>query len=182
MKKIEVELSRQGLRDLSKKIDNLKQDLKKADKRIEDRLADYARTQIENNLSATPFRDGNEDTTTFKEEFDDKIKVGMRGSQVLYNEFGTGTQGEMSPHPVKGKFPLHGYNTGRTIRTASLKVNEKYGVSVGTKYWTYKSADGQTVFTTGIPAGKQVFDAAMALRKEKKKIVKQEVSDVLSKL
>lgn len=182
MKKVKVTLSKEGLKELSQKIDNLKKDLKQADNKIKNRLADFAENQINMNLSATPFKDGNDDTYTFKEDSDEKMKVGMRGSQVLYNEFGTGTQGEISPHPIKGKFSLKGYNTGKTIRTASDKVNELAGITVGSKYWTYKNGAGETVFTTGIPAGKQVFDAAMSLRNEKKKIVKEEVSDALSKL
>ena len=99
MKSIKVPLSNQGLNDLLQKINNLKDNLNQATNNIKNELADYARSEIDNNLSATQFKDGNDDVSTFKENHDNKIKVGMRGSQVLYDEFGTGTQGEMSPHP-----------------------------------------------------------------------------------
>lgn len=182
MKVINVKLSNQDLNDLLKKINNLKSNLKKSETKIKNNLADYAKNEIDNNISSTQFKDGNDDVKTFIENHDNKVKVGMRGSQVLYDEFGTGTQGESNPHPLKNNFGLAGYNTGRKIRKASVKVNEKTGIPIGTKYWTYKNKQGETVFTTGIPAGKQVFNAAMSLRNKKMQIVKQEVSDALSKL
>lgn len=182
MKTIKVPLSNQGLNDLLKKINNLKDDLNKAAKDIKNELADYTRTEIDNNLSATQFKDGNDDVYTFKENKDNKIIVGMRGSQALYDEFGTGTQGEQSPHPYKSEYPLSGYNTGRRIRKASVKVNENTGLPIGIKYWTYKNKQGETVYTTGIPAGKQVFNASISLRNKKNQIIKQKVSDALSKL
>jgi len=182
MKVIKVPLSVNGLKDLSNKINNLKTGLKQSEEKIMDKLADYTETQIKSNLSASQFKDGNDDVSTFKEKNGNKIKVGMRGSQVLYDEFGTGTQGQRSPHPYKSKYSLLGYNTGKRIRRASASVNEKTGISIGTLYWTYKNKQGETVYTTGIPAGKQVFNASISLRNKKKQIIKQEVSDVLSKL
>ena len=182
MKVIKVPLSNRGMSELLEKINNLKNDLQKLDENIVNKLADYTAQEIENNLSATEYKDGNDDVHVFTEFKNNSVKVGMRGSQVLYDEFGTGTQGEQSPHPLKGNFKLAGYNTGRKIRKASVKVNENTGIPIGTKYWTYKNKNGETVFTTGIPAGKQVFNAAQSLRNKKMQIVKQEVSDALSKL
>lgn len=182
MKVIKVPLSNQGLDELLKKIKNLKKELSEADERIVKKLSDYTEQEIENNLSNTEFKDGNNDVHVFKEIDNKKAKIGMRGSQVLYDEFGTGTQGEQSPHPIKENFGLAGYNTGRKIRRASVKVNERTGIPIGSKYWTYKNKAGETIYTTGIPAGKQVFNAAQSLKNKKMEIVKQEVSDVLSKL
>lgn len=182
MKTIKVQLSVNGLRNLSDKINNLKSGLEKLDENIVNKLADYTKTEIENNLSSTQFKDGNDNVSTFVEKNGNRTKVGMRGSQVLYDEFGTGTEGQKSPHPYKGKYSLSGYNTGKRIRKASASVNEKTGIPIGTMYWTYKNKQGETIYTTGIPAGKQVFNAAISLRNKKKQIIKQEVSDVLSKL
>lgn len=182
MKNIKVPLSVNGLKDLSNKINNLKTELKQSEEKIVEKLANYTKTEIENNLSSTQFKDGNDNVSTFVEKNGNRTKVGMRGSQVLYDEFGTGTEGQKSPHPYKGKYSLSGYNTGKRIRKASATVNEKTGILIGTMYWTYKNKQGETVYTTGIPAGKQVFNAAISLRNKKKQIIKQEVSDVLSKL
>ena len=51
----------------------------------------------------------------------------------------------------------------------------------GGLYWTYNK-DGIKVYTQGIPAGKQVYNAAKRLQKEKEKISKKVVGDALSKL
>lgn len=182
MKDIKVPLSVSGLNDLLKKVNNLKSNLQKVDKNIVDKLADYVLDEVQNNYSATPFKDGNDDISFFKKGTDTKKTVGAMGSQVLYNEFGTGTQGEQSPHPKKTEYSLNSYNSGRTIRKASVKVNEKSGIPVGTKYWTYKNIQGEIVFTTGIPAGMQVFNASISLKNKKRQIIKQEVSDALSKI
>ena len=49
MKKVKVSLSKEGLKELSQKIDNLKKDLKQADNKIKNRLADFAENQINMN-------------------------------------------------------------------------------------------------------------------------------------
>lgn len=182
MKKVKVPLSSSGINDLIKKFNQLKEDLENADVEIVDKMSKFALKEIETNVSATPYKDGNDDISFFQKGTETKKTVGMMGSQVLYNEFGTGTQGEKSPHPLKSKYGLRGYNTGRRIRKASVKVNEEHGIPIGVKYWVYKDKAGNNVYTTGIPAGLQVYDAAQKLQKEKKKIVEKEVSDALSKL
>lgn len=182
MKKVKVPLSSAGINDLIKKINTLKKDFEKVDEEIVDKMSDFALKEIETNISSTPYKDGNDDISVFEENIENGKKVGMRGSQVLYDEFGTGTKGEKSPHPIKGKYGLRGYNTGRTIRRASVRVNEKAGIPIGAKYWTYKDKSGNTIFTTGIPAGLQVYNAAQSLQRKKEEIVKKEVSDALSKL
>lgn len=184
MRTIKVELSEQGLSELLKKINMLNDELQKANTKIVEELADYTLNEIQNNFSATDYQDGNEDVSFFKRGSDNKVSVGTMGSQVLYDEFGTGTAGANNGHEMKGDFPLKPYNSGKTIRTnnsdeSSATAN---GIPVGGLYWTYKDKNGQKRYTQGIPAGKQVFNASVALEKEKRRIIKQEVSEVLSKL
>lgn len=184
MRTIKVELSEQGLSELLKKINRLNDELQKANTKIVEELADYTLNEIQNNFSATDYQDGNEDVSFFKRGSDNKVSVGTMGSQVLYDEFGTGTAGANNGHEMKGDFPLKPYNSGKTIRTnnsdeSSATAN---GIPVGGLYWTYKDKNGQKRYTQGIPAGKQVFNASVALEKEKRRIIKQEVSEVLSKL
>lgn len=184
MKTIKVSLSNQGLQTLLEKVNTLKSGLEQANSRIVDKLADYTLSEIQNNFSTTDYQDGNEDVSFFKRGTKNKITVGTMGSQVLYDEFGTGTAGANDGHEMKGDFPLKPYNSGRTIRTnkndaSSATAN---GIPVGELYWTYKDKNGEKKYTQGIPAGKQVLDAAIALEKKKTQIIKQEMSDVLSKL
>lgn len=185
MKDIKVPLSVSGLNDLLKKVNNLKSNLQKADKNIVDKLADYVLDEVQNNYSATPFKDGNDDVSFFKKGTDTKKTVGAMGKQVLYNEFGTGTQGQQNPHPKKNNFSLNPYNNrqGTTIRpnknaNSTATAN---GVPVGSLYWTYKKGEHK-IYTTGIPAGMQVFNASISLKNKKRQIIKQEVSDALSKI
>lgn len=178
-KELEFSLSLSDIRKLKSKISELKENLPKCANNITKSLADYTYNEIQNNINSTSYKDGNEDIEAFKNISNNNATVGMKGSQVLYDEFGTGTQGEQSPHPLKGKFSLNKYNSGRRIRPAG-KNNPHF--PAGTKYWTYKNKNGDTVYTTGIPAGKQVYNASRALQKQKSKIINKELGDILSKL
>lgn len=184
MKTVKVELSSKGLNELLKKVNNLKEELDKKNAQIVNQLADYALSEIQTNFSSTDYKDGNEDVSFFKRGSGNKMSVGTMGSQVLYDEFGTGTAGANDGHEMKGDFPLKPYNSGRTIRTNKNDTSNATanGIPVGGLYWTYKDKNGQKKYTQGIPAGKQVFNASIALQNKKKQIIKQEVSDVLSKL
>ena len=93
MKTIKVKLSNQGMKELLEKVNTLKKDLEKANEKIVDRLADYALSEIQTNFSMTGYQDGNEDVSFFKRGSKNKKTVGTMGSQVLYDEFGTGTAG-----------------------------------------------------------------------------------------
>lgn len=183
MKVINVKLSNQGLNDLLKKINNLKSNLKESETKIVDKMADYTLEQIQNNFSATNYKDGNDDVAFFKKGTNNKKTVGTIGTQVLYDEFGTGEEGAKDGHEMKGDFRLKPYNSGKTIRPNNNpnSTASQLGIPLGIKYWTYKEGDIKK-YTTGIPAGKQVFNASISLRNKKMQIVKQEVSDALSKL
>lgn len=180
---IKINLSKKEIEALINKTKDLKKSLSKLDEKIVDKLADQALEDIQKNFQATPFKEGNDDTGFFKVGSAKQKSVGMVGSQVLYNEFGTGTKGMIDSHPEKNKFGLKGYNTGKTIRRntrANSRATEE-GIAQGELYWTYKE-NGEKIYTTGIPAGMQVYNAAQSLKKKKEKIIKEEVGDLLSKL
>ena len=179
-KSIKVDLSTKGLDNLSKKLEKFKTNLEKANTEIVDEIAEYGLKEIQTNFSTFDI-DGNEDVSFFKEGTNTHKKIGARGSQVLYVEFGTGTEGANNPHPLKSEFGLKGYNTGRTIRSAKPYVSAKTGILVGEKFWTYKQ-NGQIVYTTGIPSGQGVYRASRSIKKIKSKIIKEKVGDALSKL
>ena len=182
MKKIKVPLSVSGLKELQAKINELNTDLKKSCDNITKELSDIAQKEIQKNYSASYYTDGNDDCEQFKEKIEDGYKVGVKGSQVLYREFGTGTEGLNKPHPMKNNFNLNDYNSGKKIREAKITTNINKGVLLGEKYWTYKNSNGEIIVTQGIPAGKEVFDASLILKKEKQNIIKKEVGGILSKL
>lgn len=173
MKTIKVPLSASGIEELVKKLTQLKKDLKKASEKSVEDMAELCEKQIINNYAASPYTDGNDDAKFVKEKDGKKIIVGVQGSQVLYREFGTGTEGLNAPHPIKSKYNLKGYNSGEKIR-----VNSKNGEL----YWIYKDKSGNAVYTQGIPAGKEVYNAAVILKGKKLSIIKKRVGEALSKL
>ena len=182
-KAINLNLSSQEIKELIKKLEKFKKEINEADIKIVKELSDLGLKEIEQNYASTPYKDGNDDVNFFATGTEKKKKIGVSGSQVLYNEFGTGTEGENSPHPKKGEFGLNSYNSGRTIRQNNSENSSasRLGIPTGGLYWTYMDGSVKK-YTQGIPAGKQVYMAANVLKKEKDKIVKKVVGDALSKL
>lgn len=172
IKKIKLELSDKGIDDVIKKLNSLKKGFEEADKKIVKDMAEFVEKETSNNLSATSYKDGNEDATAYSQIEGNKAKAGMRGSQVLYDEFGTGTKGANSPHPQKENFSLNAYNSGKRIKVSKT----------GELFWFYRNSSGELVKTQGIPAGKQVFNASVMLKGKKNQIIKKRVGEVISKL
>ncbi len=183
MKKISVDLSTQSINKLINKLERFNKNLEKADEKIVEELSNLALQEIQENYSSTPYKDGNEDISFYATGTEKNKKVGVMGSQVLYNEFGTGTEGQNSPHPEKENFGLNPYNSGRTIRQNNNPNSSasKLGIPEGELYWTYMDGNVKK-YTQGIPAGKQVYMAAKAVKKQKNKIIEKVVGDALSKL
>lgn len=85
------------------------------------------------------------------------------GKDVVYEEFGTGDRGEEKQHPVKSRYSLNDYNSGKTIRNVSDVPKESLekedldtiGITSG-KYWTYKK-DGTVYYTQGVPSGQEMW-------------------------
>ena len=173
MKTIKMKLSYNGIEEVKKLLNEMDKGLQEASKKATEDMVNLCEKQISMNYSASPYTDGNDDVSIFKEERKKKKIVGVRGSQVLYREFGTGTEGINAPHPMKRELNLRGYNSGSTI-----KVNSKNGEL----FWIYKDKSGQPVYTQGIPAGKEVYNAAIILKGKKISIIKKRVGDALSKL
>lgn len=96
--------------------------------------------------------------------------IALTGDSAVYDEFGTGTQGERNPHPVKGNFNLKPYNSGPTIF---------YNQFTGTYQWRFRPMAGRPYFTNdglteGIPSGKQMYNTSKYLRSAKDKVIKKQ--------
>lgn len=184
-KKIKIDLSTNSIEKLIKRLQEFQKDISNADEKIVDKLSELGLQEIQNNYSQTGYKDGNEDVGFFQVGSKTKRKIGVSGTQVLYNEFGTGTLGAESPHPEKDNYSLNAYNNrnGTTIRENKNEnsIATKLGVPVNGLYWTYNN-NGIKVYTQGIPAGKQVYNAKKAIEEQKEKIIKEVVGDALSKL
>lgn len=90
------------------------------------------------------------DTNIYVKKLSTGNRVVVSGSQVIYDEFGTGDAGLLHPHVEKSKYNLNGYNTGAHIKTNSN----------GGHYWNYYSEkDGKFVTSSGVPAGMFMFNS-----------------------
>ena len=177
--KFTIKFEKTDLKDLKKKYEYILNNQNKLQQSIIDELKRIGYEEIENSLGNSNY-ESSDPTVAFNE----KDAIGIRGSQSLYDEYGTGTVGEENPHPNKDEttLELKGYNTGSTIRrnksqdsTASTK-----GIPVNGLYWTYKIG-GQKIYTQGRPAGMHVYKAKNRIKQEIKNVMKKKVGEFLSK-
>lgn len=154
---------------------------------IIDDLSEFALEEMIKNYSTAEYQAGGEEIGFSKTGTKAEKTVSMVGAQSLYSEFGTGTRGELSPHPLKGRFELNPYNSGETIRRATEKVAAKEdaikaGISEGDLYWTYEAEDGNIYYTKGIPAQKIVYNAGMTVQKKIPEIVEKRMKEMFSNI
>ena len=177
MKEIRVPLSVNNLKELTKKIKTFQADIKKAEKGIVKDLIDIADEEIREGYATSPY-EGYEESNSFSKT---ENKASVSGVDVLYREFGTGTEGAKNAHPIKDEFSLNPYNSGKTIRTAKITMSPETGIMPGELYWTFKK-NGVKYYTTGVPSGKEVYYASKETRKSIKKIAKERIGGAISKL
>lgn len=162
-----------NIRDVKSKFDDNSQN------KIILQLAEEIKKEIDNNISSTKFEDGTHDLGSFLAIKGNTITVGMKGSQAVYDEFGTGTEGEVNQHPLKSEMGLNPYNSGSTIRKANKYISDLTAIPPGEKYWTFEKG-GNIYYTTGIPAGRQVYNAYRKVRKNQKSIIKKALEKILN--
>lgn len=186
MKIIKVPLSKGNLKELTKKLEAFKKDIEKTEKDIVNDLVNLAKDEIQQRYSSSPYESiVNDEKIDVAEATNKKNtkKAFVKGTSVLYREFGTGTQGAMNAHPWKDSvnIDLNPYNSGKTIRVAKDNINPESGIQPGELYWTFKR-DGKKYYTTGIPSGKEVYYASRKTRLSIKKIAKERIGGAISKL
>ena len=125
-----MELSSNSIKETIKKLKEFQKEIGKADEEIVKQLSDFGLEEIQKNYASTPFKDGNEDVGFFKTGSPKKMNIGVTGSQVLYNEFGTGTEGASNPHPEKGEYGLNAYNSGKTIRKNNKETSNATALGI----------------------------------------------------
>lgn len=179
---MKLQLSTYDVNDLIKKLRFFESDVEDASITTVNRLVDYGKV-IAKDLNEIAPKSGEVDnsiTSVHSKSIENgkaKGSIIMQGENAVYDEFGTGEQGADNPHPLKGNFNLNPYNSGPTIF---------YNQFAGRHQWYYRPMAGKPYFTKygateGIPAGKQMYNTAQALKKEKHKIATQVVSEMLQK-
>lgn len=173
----------EDFKTIRKEIADMKAKMPIAAKRIVKELSEYGLEDMKKTYNSYEFK-GSHPSTFYMEGTDTEKKLVMQGPQAIYDEFGTGTLGEISPHPIKEEFNLNGYNTGRTIRPANkydVRRAAEQGVNIqlGHLFWTYKTEDGQKIYTKGTPAQQEVYDAMNKTHSKAPEVIKKVMKEVV---
>lgn len=177
-KKVSVGLSKQSLEKLKGDLESLQKKIQQLPAKIVDDASEYCLNEMQKNYAESIVEAGTE-MSFAKTGTETKKKVSMIGAQAIYHEYGTGTVGEMNPHPRKEGKGLKGYNTGETIRPVTPQVADKTGFTEGSLYWTYRDQGGNWKATQGIASQKVVFNSGEATKKHLKKIIQKSTKEVL---
>lgn len=180
----EYELSSDDIEKLENQINELITDMENFSKKVVEEAAYECLKLAEENHNALPYKPTETMEFTIEDDSENNSKnVIMRGSQAIYSEFGTGTMGERSPHPIKSDFGLDGYNShivpNGTIRYAKASDTARGGIPEGELFWTYQDENGEWHYTQGVPAGKQMYNAANDLEDTMPSIIEKVIDETM---
>ena len=149
-----ADLSVASLDKLLSDVNAYRDKVKAAPEKITARLAEIGVEEIQQNRYGITDPDGNAPGDVGMEVNGTSAKVFNQGDQVAFLEFGTGEQGEGSPHPMAVKAGWK-YGSGPNIRK----------MKNGKMMWHYfDNIRGHWRTTNGIPAQQQVLRAALTMR------------------
>ena len=161
MKTIKIILGEQGLNELEKYLQKMKNNLDEYPTELVKRMVKYTERQMQKGITAVIDKDGNSpgtvtsDMTSTKGHAKATISYGGLGAMFL--EFGTGMIGKGSPHPNATEL---GWDYYIDTRYKTVRDGE-YG------WWHNKE------FHVGIPSGRIGYNAGRELRTNKKTLMKQ---------
>lgn len=168
-KLIRCTLSQKGIEDTIASLKDLDNKLLQANDKACRRIAQECATMMweKQNKFITRNKDASGYSSVSRVlSLDNKYIAELEGSQVIYNEFGTGDPGAAHPHPRKNIYHLNPYLSGRYIKTRKD----------GSHYWLYNWREYE-----GVPSGRFVYNTVNNIKsKTGPKILKEEVAKVLS--
>lgn len=162
MSKININIGSTDVDKLIKALNNLQKDLQlHADniaKDVSEKGLKYLDRQY---MSSANRNDPNIDIDSIRtnvEKTNNGYRIIAKGRDVIYEEFGTGDEGQKHQHPRKSSYTLDAYNSGKYIRSVNPdnETLKSKGITTG-KYWTYKQ-NGTTMYTQGVRAGKEMWN------------------------
>jgi len=149
-----ADLSVASLDQLLSNVKAYQKKIDEAPEKISVRLAEIGAASISENLSGITDTDGNVPGTVGIALSGSKATVYQQGDQIAYIEFGTGAQDAASRHPQAGEVGWN-YDSGTKIHT----------MKNGKRMWRYwDKLKGHWRITSGLPAQKQVYRAALKMR------------------
>lgn len=163
MPTLQADLSVASIDKLLTDVKNYKAKVEAAPAVITERLAEIGADAIQQNISGITDLDGNAPGKVGAEVDGGSAKVFQQGKQIAFLEFGTGEQGANSPHP---KYTVAGWHYGSGPNIRKMKN--------GKMMWRYfDRLRGHWRITDGIPAQKQVFNAALTMRDSLPEVAKE---------
>lgn len=178
--KINLSFSKYSIADIIKRYNNISDNIEELQQNIIDDLKEIGLKEIKSSISGSSYISSEPISVV-----DEKKAIGIRGAQAIYDEYGTGTMGALTPHPEKPS-SLNAYNSGATIRANSrdyaISKNDGLGGSIppNTLYWTFYM-NGRKIYTQGRPAGMHVYKAKKEIKNNLQNIIKKRVGEYLSK-
>lgn len=158
-------------------------------------IADTGEDYLKKEYSSKSFDPNIKDISTTTRNTKNTAEIIASGKDVLYEEFGTGDEGQSNPHPVKSKYNLNDYNSGEYIRNVSDIPEDSYtmedlkaiGITSG-NFWRYKDGDILR-YTQGVPSGQEMWNTRnylldgkiMDIVNERGKIINENITKSIKK-
>ena len=120
-----TELNSKDLENIQKDFENWAKKLEKANKEIVNDLAEYGSKKMKQIYDESGVEDSTPMLFIITNKSDLEKEVEMRGQQALYDEFGTGTEGEKHQHPIKDSFGLIEIQRDKNITHKVLQLKKK---------------------------------------------------------
>lgn len=187
-KTFKISLTKQGINDAIKELEEYQKTMKLASERIQRDLINIGADEISKNISNDAY--SSDSKLNVVKRLKKPKSVGMSGDQAIYDEFGTGTLGKNNPHEDKDgliakDFTMNEYDSGATIRenigfTSKGKITgaTRNGIPLNARYWTYKDKSGKIIYTQGRPAGMQVYHASKVIRQQLNEVIKKRLEEI----
>ena len=171
-----IEVDETNIKDVIRAFEDMLNNLDKYAQKMSEKIIREGLKHLDSNYSKR-FKNPNiTDINTRYEKIDDGYELISEGKDVVYEEFGTGDEGQKKPHPDKkyyeSKYNLKKYNSGQYIRNVSDYDENSYtyddlhamGITSG-KFWRYKKGD-TLYYTQGVPSGREMWDTRNHIIKE----------------
>lgn len=178
-KSFSIEAGAPGIKQLQDYLNNLNNNLDKLLNGVVGELAEVSSNKMQEVYNNSGVEDSTPMDFSVVGTNADKT-VSMSGEQALYDEFGTGTIGSENPHPMKNNFNLNPYNSGSTIRKneSADSIASLNGIPVGALYWTYIDNNGNKIYTQGIAAQKEGYEAFHEALNQAPKIIGKKMGEL----
>lgn len=176
-----------NLKGLIKGLENLRNNIESQSDKMLKEIAESGKKYLDRQYKGMVKDPNIEDINTKIKGSKNNYELVAYGKDVVYEEFGTGDEGESHQHPAKSNYNLNPYNSGDKIRNVDDYDENSYikddlnemGITSG-KFWIYSKDGSDTLYyTQGVPAGKEMWNTRnYLLSKKTKEIIKKGAKNI----